>query len=116
MLTKKHQDKIQIHHDTFEKINTNTNTNSNTNTNTNSNTNSNTKVIITSEIPISSIQLASLPLSASIYSCSTCNYITTKKYAYIRHIQTIKHKKLVQLINGTGTGTGTGTGRYMKIH
>lgn len=102
MLTKKHQDKIQIHHHTCEKINANAN--NNTNTNTNTNTNSNTKVIITSEIPISSIQLASLPLSASIYSCSTCNYITTKKYAYIRHIQTIKHKKLVQLINGTGTG------------
>ena len=90
MLTKKHQDKIQSNHHTCEKINTNINTNTNTN------------IIIPSETHISpsSIHVSSLPLSVSTYSCSACNYITTKKYAYLRHVETVKHKKLVQLING----------------
>lgn len=91
MLTKKHQDKIQSNHPTCDKINTITNTNANTITNTITNTN----IVIPSELPVST------------YSCSSCNYITTKKYAYIRHIQTIKHKKLVQLINGKCKDSGT---------
>jgi len=79
MLTKKHQDKIQSKHPTCDKINTNTNTN----------------VIIPSELHVST------------YSCSVCNYITTKKYAYLRHVETVKHKKLFQLINGKGKDSGT---------
>ena len=81
MLTKKHQDKIQSKHPTCDKINTNTITNTN--------------VIIPSELHVST------------YSCSVCNYITTKKYAYLRHVETVKHKKLVQLINGKGKDSGT---------